>query len=456
MDRSIKSLIWLYLALLIFEGSLRKWVFPGLSDMLLIVRDPVVILIYLMALAQGRMPSNGWIIATAVFMGACLVGSFLAGQDNLLITVYGLRTNFLHLPLIWVMATVLTRRDVENMGKAILLLTIPMTLLMVAQFKAAPDAYINRGVGTDDGIGQLYGALGHIRPPGFFSFITGPQLYFPLAAAFFCHELNARRKLWWPLLAACGVAIVIALPVSISRTVAVATSFIGLVYVLSQIRLGLLRPGLLRTGLIAIVVLGVVGFLPVFDDAREAFLSRWETAQGKDVEGVGMGSIFDRLFGGWDYLSDVASSSSLFGSGIGMGSNVASKLSTGRMGFMLAESEWAKCFLELGLPLGAAFLGYRIVLALALAKNALQRLLRHRDALPVLLFSAAFTPIIFGQWAPPTILGFAVVGGGLCLGACQDEPQEEASEEDEAESYKDGDEDDTDEPNDDAEEEENN
>lgn len=424
-DNLLKYLIWLYLVLLIFEGSLRKWVLPGLSDMLLIVRDPVVILIYLVALSRNKLPSNGWVATTAILAGACLVGSFLAGQDNLLITAYGLRTNFLHLPLIWVMAAALTRRDVENLGKAILLLAIPMSLLMVIQFNSAPNAYINRGVGEDEGIGQLYGALGHIRPPGFFSFITGPQLFYPLAAAFLCHEITARRRLWWPLIAACGVAIVIALPVSISRTLAVATVFIGVVFAVCQVRLGVLRAGLLRTVFIALIVLGVVSFLPVFDDAREAFLSRWETAQGGgEGETVGLGAIFDRLFGGWEYIGGVASSTSFFGSGIGMGSNVASKISTGRLGFMLAENEWAKCFLELGLPLTIAFLGYRVVLALALLKHALGRLLYSRDALPLLIFSATFTAIIFGQWSPPTILGFAVFGGGLCLSACQNEPEE--------------------------------
>ena len=49
MDHLIKRLIWLYLFLLIGEGILRKWVLPGLSEPLLIIRDPLVIGIYLCA-----------------------------------------------------------------------------------------------------------------------------------------------------------------------------------------------------------------------------------------------------------------------------------------------------------------------------------------------------------------------------------------------------------------------
>ena len=45
MLKTIKFLLWSYLVLLIFEGALRKWVFPGAADALLIIRDPIVILI---------------------------------------------------------------------------------------------------------------------------------------------------------------------------------------------------------------------------------------------------------------------------------------------------------------------------------------------------------------------------------------------------------------------------
>ena len=437
---SIKALIWLYLVLLVFEGALRKWVLPGFSDALLIVRDPVVILIYLLALAQGQLPMNGWIVTTFLLAVACLLGSFMSGQENLLITAYGLRTNFLHLPLIWVMATVLTRRDAERIGVALLLLAIPMTLLMGAQFRAPISDILNRGVGGEEG-GQIYGALGHIRPPGFFAFITGPQLFFPLAAAFFCHQLGRPRRLWLPLLLVCGVAILIALPLSISRTAALATLLVGAVYLATLVQAGVLRAGLLRIAVLVAVVVLAASFLPIFDEARDAFFSRWEEAKGPDDEGSGMASIFARFFGGSGYVLELASTTPLFGSGIGMGSNMAARLTTGRMGFMLAESEWGRCMLELGPPLALSFLGLRVVIAVALFFRALRRQLRARDPLPLLILTACAPAIILGQWAPPTILGFAVLGAGLCLTACQDEPA--PADEDDAESFDIEDEEDT-------------
>ena len=54
----IKKLIWTYFLLLLFEGALRKWFLPGLSQGLLIVRDPVVIWIYYLCYAKGLFPLN--------------------------------------------------------------------------------------------------------------------------------------------------------------------------------------------------------------------------------------------------------------------------------------------------------------------------------------------------------------------------------------------------------------
>lgn len=42
--KSLRKLLWLYFWLLIFEGALRKWILPGLSSPLLLVRDPVALL----------------------------------------------------------------------------------------------------------------------------------------------------------------------------------------------------------------------------------------------------------------------------------------------------------------------------------------------------------------------------------------------------------------------------
>ncbi|MEJ7769742.1 MAG: hypothetical protein WKF89_18125, partial [Chitinophagaceae bacterium] len=50
--------IWLYILLLIFEGALRKWILPGLSTPLLIIRDPLAIWLLVTAVRQGVLKAN--------------------------------------------------------------------------------------------------------------------------------------------------------------------------------------------------------------------------------------------------------------------------------------------------------------------------------------------------------------------------------------------------------------
>ncbi|MCH2156743.1 MAG: hypothetical protein MK080_12180, partial [Opitutales bacterium] len=65
--KKAKQLVWLYFILLIFEGAFRKWFLTELSDVLLIVRDPVALLIYFKCLSSDRFTNNPWISLCIVF-----------------------------------------------------------------------------------------------------------------------------------------------------------------------------------------------------------------------------------------------------------------------------------------------------------------------------------------------------------------------------------------------------
>ena len=433
MIRYLKWAIWLYLILLLTEGALRKWFLPSLAEPLLVVRDPVVLLIYILALAAGVVPRNGFLIALGGLVIASVAFSFLAGQTNMLVLGYGLRTNYLHVPLIWVMAEALDRRDVERLGWFVLLAAIPMTIIMVAQFRSPIDAFINRGVGGDETGGQIYGALGRIRPPGAFSFITGPMVFFPLAAAFFLHEVGATKGWRWFLTLVCGLAIIVAMPVSISRGTAINTGLVGIAFVLCLLSMGLLNMTFVRAGLATVALLVALAFLPVFQEGMEAFLDRWDTAAA-EVEGDAWGSLTTRVTAGFISPFYYIEHAPFFGQGIGVGSNVGARLLAGQVGFLLAEDEWGKILLELGPLLGLAFILFRVVLTIYLFWVALRALRTYRDPLPMLLCVGTAPAVLLHQWAPPTLLGFSVFGAGLLLASVNyPEPEYEEEEEEEIE-----------------------
>jgi len=456
MLRYTKWAIWLYIILLFFEGALRKWAFPGWSQPLLIVRDPVLLLIYGLALMSGIVPRSRFMIFLAALALASLCGSYLAGQNNLWVTLFGLRSNYLHVPLIWVMAEALKRKDVEKIGSFILIVVIPMTILMVIQFKSPIGTWINRGIGDDD-LGQIYGASGHIRPPGFFTFITGPMVFFPLAMAFFLYQVSmVKHGFWWWLLVLwpCGAGIVLAIPISISRGTMIATLFVlavfltclvfgGVTHRLKRLPLKILG----RLSLAVILIGGCLAFTPLFKDAKEVFMDRWDTAAAES-EGDAVGSLVSRITSAFSQPIDTIERTPTFGYGIGVGTNVGARLLSGRTGFLLAEDEWGRVIMELGPMLGVAFIVFRVCLTAYLGLIAFRALRQNNDLMPMLIFSAVAWIIMMNQWGQATQLGFAVAGGGLLLAAVnRDDDEEEDNETEE-------DDDDAEEDEDDSEDEE--
>lgn len=427
MHSKIKFLIWVYVILLITEGALRKWLLPQFAEPLLVVRDPILLLIYALAILGGVFPTNVFVIAAGALAASSVMASVLAGQNNFLVIAYGIRINYLHLPLMWVMGQVMNRRDVERLGTFLLLIAIPMTLIMVRQFNSPMNAWINRGVGSDEG-GQIFGADGRIRPPGLFAFITGPQLFYPLCAAFFFDQLSGAKRMPWYLLIASGVAIAIALPVSISRTVMIGTGIVAAVFLAALPWSSSRLSSLGRPIILLCVLAAALSQLPVLKEGTRVFMMRWDQTE-LETEGNAWASLLDRTTRTFTNVTYYAEQAPLFGNGVGVGSNVGSRLIHGTMGFTLAEEEWGKILLELGPLLGSAFILFRIWLSLHLGLEAWRALRYEQNVLPLLIWSATVIAIMQGQWAPPTVLGFAVIGGGLILAALNPAPVARATQE---------------------------
>ena len=73
----IRYLIWLYFWMLLLEGALRKWAFPELSNPLLVVRDPIVLLIYFLSFRARVFPSNPWVMSLIVMAFLCVLATFV-------------------------------------------------------------------------------------------------------------------------------------------------------------------------------------------------------------------------------------------------------------------------------------------------------------------------------------------------------------------------------------------
>jgi hypothetical protein len=352
-----------------------------------------------------------------------------SGATTVPVLLYGLRTNFFHVPLIFLMPLVLSHEDVRRFGKWFLLLSLPMAALMVVQFNAPHTAWINRTVSGDEGAFQLASAMGRIRPPGVFSFVTGVVSFYGLVAAFLFAALSQRRSHSpWTLLAG-GGGLVVAMAVSGSRSAILGVVVVSGFFLLGQLLAGRIASGVLKLGAVSLLLLVVVSQTRFFAEGLQVLVERWQTASEFEAEG---GGLLGRFLYNFTSALGAIEHYPLLGCGIGRGTNVGAKLLTGsQYQFLLAEGEWGRILGECGPIVGGAVILYRFVLAGWLGVLGL-RAARAGNVLPLALFGACGLDVINGQFGPATSLGFVVVGAGLSLAAINPTPEELAAEEEEA------------------------
>lgn len=409
----LRNLIWLYIILWLIEGGLRRWFLPGLASPLLLVRDPLVIAIYCLAISNNLFPVNGFITWGALLGVLSFVNAMVLGHGNLFVALYGVRCDFLHVPLIFIMGKVLRPKDVLTLAKVAVWVSVPYTALLVAQFYQPQDAWVNRGVGGSlDGAG-FDGALDRFRPPGTFSFITGPSQLYPLFTACWFALLLARKLPVWTMIAS-GGAILVTIPISISRTLFLSVAIVATAGVGALLAGGRFSMKLVMQFVLAAAVLYLLaGQSGVFKDGMEAFSARWEGAtedQGGFQEAI-VNRVLEDLFGAFGGIKG-------YGFGTGYSTNVGQQLATQQTGFGGAEAEWGRLLYDNGFILGSLLIGYRIALTGAIVFAAF-RAWRHRSTLSLLFAAACFLIVLNGQWGQTTTLGSAVIGGGLTLAAAR-------------------------------------
>jgi hypothetical protein len=288
-----------------------------------------------------------------------------------------------------------------------------MTLLVAIQFFSPQTAWVNRGIGGEEGSG-FSGSGSFFRVPGTFSFTNGLSMFYGFVGVFvfyFWLERDFIMKNRF-LLVASSIALIAAVPLSISRTV-LFQLIVSFVFLMGY---SLRQPKLIGRLLIGLTVFGlmicVLSYFPFFKIATIAFSDRFQNAN--KIEG-GVESVFiDRFLGGmWGAITN--QNTSLVGLGLGMGTNAGAKLMSAK-GFLISEGEWGRLIGEMGIFLGMIIILVRCGLTLSILKKS-WLLLANNEPLAWLLLSTCGLLLLQGQWAQPTSLGFSVFGAGINLAA---------------------------------------
>lgn len=416
---SIKIAIWLYFFLWIFEGALRKWILPSLATPLLIVRDPIAIYIIIRAFYLNVKFVNPYVVFSSIFTLFGLAITLTFGHGNLFVGLYGARIMLLHFPVIFIIGSVFTKQDVLKMGRVLLAINILMTIIVYFQFSSPQSAFINVGIGGE-GTAGFTGAMGYSRPPGTFSFTAGLSVFYSIVSVFVFYFWLSKEYCSKILLYASTITLVIALPITISRGAVVAVLIVGLFAIIAAGTNGKSLIKLLITGCVFYVVILVLQeYTTIFNLGTEVFMDRVESVnvatKGGFKESILLRAVND-LIGPFVELLNQP----LFAGNLGMGTNAGAQMLTGKTTFLISENEFNRLSGEQGIIFGGGLILIRVLLAIVIAMKS-WNLPKDQKLLCFILCGTACIALVQGQWAQPTILGYAIIVVGMVMASLKKE-----------------------------------
>jgi hypothetical protein len=440
IKKYIYALIFLVYLLLIFEGALRKWVFPQFEEFIFFIRAPVTILLYVVAIFGRSFPRPRPMLAIAygfAFAAAAIgplqliLGGYSA--QHIILFGYGWYSYFFYIPLGFLIAEQTRWQDMHRLARLTLWFAILSAPLMAWQFFSQPNAAINAGFGLDDAsfLG-LRSAQGYIRPMGLFTAALGNQMFSLGALVFIAYawlQSGLRRHIPTLLLWAASLASLVIIGLSQSRTL----FFTSAAFILFAILATLVtrRERQLRRilfGLAALAFFFSVLWPTLLPTSYQVFIQRWQNAAASEAEIFEIGTAGRILYGLYSftlYVEDTPTQGYL----LGIGGNAANQLGWVQKPAAYyewngygewAEQAWDNHIIEMGPFLGVAFILYRLLLFFWLGSLSLVRSYQTHNPLSLLFFGYTSLLFIFGHMTSQgTVTGFFWIFFGLNLAACR-------------------------------------
>jgi len=190
------------LVLVVVEGAIRKWLFPGAQDLVYFAKDAILLGVYAGFLRSRERvrykppPMPALRIAVVAGAGLGLLEVFNPNLPNLLVGMLGFKAYFFYIPLLYVMPAAFAS-DVE-LGRFLrryALLSVPVGLLALAQFFSPPSSILNtyaRGE-VEGTYATTFGSSTFVRVTGTFSYISGYSSYLFATAILILALLSATQ-----------------------------------------------------------------------------------------------------------------------------------------------------------------------------------------------------------------------------------------------------------------------
>lgn len=424
-DRSVSDKIrlcfWLYLLLLILEGAMRKWFLPQLTNLFLVVREPIVLYVLFLSF-KYNICRDKILKVLFVFSFVSFLLTLLFGHHNILVALYGVRISLLHLPSIFIFAKVISREDIHLIGKAILYISVLMFVIIIVQYFSPQTSWINVGTGGQ-GTASFGAIKGYMRPSGTFSFTSGLVEFELLVGLFLFYYLynnnniNNKYKISKSKISLFIIVYFFSVVLCLSRTIIFEVLLMFMVMVAYMVISRERISKIIYISLIVILSLYFLSYIETFNLAFKNVFIRFESAskfEGDVIEGsLGnryLGSFYRAFF---DTQNFSGKDIPFFGFGLGITTRVGETIlgirDVGRS-FVFAEEEWSRIICEIGLFQGIVFLlGLRLVYPIYLVVKAFKYIKKRKDVFLYLSITPFLIYMISGQWLVPTTLGFTVV-----------------------------------------------
>lgn len=433
MERKNSLWVWgvvVFLLLAVFDGALRKWVMPGQSLILFVLKDVVLVgafALFSLNHSPFQFPQPvkwTWLpLLLILYIYIVVLQAFNFTQPNLAVRVLGLKAHLAYLPLLVLFPALLASLRRFTPEQLLLgymgFVALPVMLLGIYQFFQPTNAWINRYV---SGTENVAGIAGHPRITGTFSYIAGMTrfLLFNTLLGFGVLVgglMTDRRWLTWSGAVFLGLCLIV-LPMPGSRGPVYLSGVLiaGISVLLLQRRRGGLS--ILLGVLLAVVVAGAVVTQANVGEGWMTLQSRIETVDDTEgrIEGMFMGPIRGIKQAG------------LFGYGVGSLHQAAPRLVPGAS----SASSWVPVgYVENGImriiyELGAV--GWLVLLALkvTIAWMAYQALQRAKSAfefaVSILAVGQGVVHIVFPVvfFVTTTVAYWTGVGLMLYVWSCQE------------------------------------
>ena len=210
------------LVIALFEGALRKWVFPQGQELVYFFKDVVLLGAYLRFFFSPTPEMRAYTLKanTTVFLVTASILSLSAMSPDIgsvILALYGIKIYLFYLPLLFMMPYLFT--SAEDMRKNLVgfaLFATPICLLGFAQWLRPGDSIFNVYANQDaiadmGGSATMIGDLqSRVRITGTFSYITGHVTFVTVFFALHVGLLLSKQPKWATLWLLCNLPLLLA------------------------------------------------------------------------------------------------------------------------------------------------------------------------------------------------------------------------------------------------------